>query len=75
MMMAHHCLIKREWMSPPARHHHYLGVFLLRAATFLGFLLHRDDDLYPLIGSRCGNCAGDSCRAAGAAPSMGEVTR
>jgi hypothetical protein len=50
VMTAHRCLIEREWTSPRAGHRHYLGMFLLCAATSLGLLLHHVTDLYPLTG-------------------------
>jgi hypothetical protein len=50
MWTAYHRLVEREQMSPPTGHRHYLGVFLLYISAFLGLLLRRDADLYPLTG-------------------------
>jgi hypothetical protein len=50
VMTAHRRLIEREKTSPPVRHHHYLGMFLLYTSASLGLLLHRVVDLYPFTG-------------------------
>jgi hypothetical protein len=38
------------WMPPPVGHHRWSGESLLCVVTYLGSPLHRDVDLYLLIG-------------------------
>jgi hypothetical protein len=50
MMTGNHHLVEQGRSSPPIGHHHCLGEFLLCTVAYLGLLLHRDTDLFPLTG-------------------------